>query len=122
MKILKKNILLIGKSLLLLLFISYFISISMFYHTHVVHGGMITHSHPFKHSEKKGPVNNHSHSTAEYILIQHFCETSITDSIFNIPIIPDQLNEFCILIITPYTHLFSANIISKESPRAPPVC
>jgi hypothetical protein len=93
----------------------------MFYHTHIVNGVSITHSHPFKLPEKKGPVNNHSHSTAEYILLQQFCETSITDSIFNTPLIPDQQFAFFVEFNSPYTFFFSTNIISKELSRAPPV-
>ena len=45
------------------LFISYMAGITLFTHSHVVNGGTIVHSHPFK---KDSP---HSHTTVEFQLI-----------------------------------------------------
>jgi hypothetical protein len=105
-----------------MLFISFSVSTTLFLHTYFVKGVFITHSHPFQLPDKNGPVNNHSHSTGEYILLQQFCETSVTDSIFNTPFIPDQLFAFCFEFNTTYTYFFSSQLTVKESPRAPPVC
>ena len=94
----------------------------MFYHTHVVNGTLVTHSHPYSNPDKKGPVENHSHSNSEYIFLQHICETLITDSIFKIPFVPDRLDSFCIDILSPYAYFVSSNVTIRKSPRAPPVC
>ncbi len=48
--------------LLLALFLSYHVSITMFVHTHIVDGVPIAHSHPFTSS-------NHSHSSSQIVVI-----------------------------------------------------
>jgi len=110
------------KLLLITLFFGYYSSITFFYHTHIIYGAPITHSHPFKLPDKKGPVNNHSHSTVEYILLHQNCDTSITDFILNTPLIPDQHLAFCFEFNSPYTYFFPSSLTTRESPRAPPVC
>jgi len=122
MKQLEKNILFIEKSLLLLLFTGYSVSTIMFYHTHLVNGIMVTHSHPYKLPDKKGPVKNHSHSNSEYIFLQHLCETLITDSIFNPPFIPDRPDAFCVDTILSYNFFLSSTYTTRKFPRSPPVC
>ena len=49
--------------LLLILFVSYYGSITLFYHAHRVNEQIIVHSHPFNNQE-------HSHSAAQYDLIK----------------------------------------------------
>ena len=121
MKKTKNNSLLLGKYLLLALCISHFVSISLFYHTHIVHWGTITHSHPFNNPITGEPVNSHSHSTEEYVLIQHLCVTSIADAVLNIPVIPCRTSGFELFFPAQYTRIFFPAIPSRESPRAPPV-
>lgn len=115
-----RNTSLPARLLLLVLFISYSASIMMFYHTHELHGVLITHSHPFKLPAKKGTGENHSHSPSQYYLLQHLCETSITDSILKFTVVPDLLYAFCSVIITPHSDPFSIDVKSTESMRAPP--
>lgn len=122
MKGLIKKISLLSRSMLLVLFISYSASIMMFYHTHVVQGFLITHSHPFKLPAKKGVVENHSHSSSQYILLQHLSETPITDSIIEFAAVPDLVYAFCSVIISPHPDPFYLNVTSTESLRGPPVC
>lgn len=51
-------------TLLLLLFVGFFVSISFFKHKHVIDGVLIVHSHPFSSTE------HHTHSTDTASLIQ----------------------------------------------------
>ena len=50
--------------LLLTLFVTYQVSITMFTHVHYVNGVMIAHSHPYK--------GTHSHTASNIIVIAHF--------------------------------------------------
>lgn len=50
--------------LLLTLFTTYVVSITMFAHIHYVNGVMVSHSHPYKGS--------HSHSGSNILIIAHF--------------------------------------------------
>ena len=111
-----------SRLLLLLLFISYSGSVMMFYHTHLVKGTLITHSHPYKVPEKNGPVESHSHSSSQYLLLQHLCNTSMTDSLIEFVVVPDMIFDFFNVIESPYSDPFSANVTLTESLRGPPVC
>ncbi|HPE39549.1 MAG TPA: hypothetical protein PLI77_00500 [Bacteroidales bacterium] len=71
MKNLIKNCKVAGSVVMLLLFISFYISNTMFYHTHLVNGSELSHSHPFKHQKSNNsPYESHSHSNSEYNYIQ----------------------------------------------------
>jgi hypothetical protein len=54
---------------LLILFLAYYGSITLFNHTHIVNGVTIAHSHPFSSENGETPVKHH-HTANEYILIQ----------------------------------------------------
>lgn len=58
------------KYLLLILFLGYFGSITLFSHTHQIEGAVKAHSHPYK-------TANHQHSSGEFAVIS-------TSPIFNI--------------------------------------
>lgn len=113
---------LIAKTLLLLLFLSYTVSINMFYHSHSINGTRITHSHFYKFWIEKGIRENHSHSPTEFILIRYVCETTMTDSLFEFIFVPYPIYNFCGLIISTYLESFSGYVKSSELSRAPPVC
>jgi hypothetical protein len=55
------------KYLLLVLFVEYYGSNTLFNHTHTVNGAIITHSHPFNPFKGKSP--NHHHTPNEFLLI-----------------------------------------------------
>ncbi len=55
--------------LLLLLFLGFYGSATLFPHSHIAGGVTIVHSHPYLPVKGKNPVN-HQHTTNEYILIQ----------------------------------------------------
>ena len=54
---------------LLLLFLGYYGSITLFTHTHIVNGVTIVHSHPYKSGTGKNPVT-HQHTANGFIHIQ----------------------------------------------------
>jgi hypothetical protein len=55
--------------ILLLLFISYYGSITLFWHSHRLGNTVIVHSHPFSNAQ-------HSHTAAQYDLIKVLTETA----------------------------------------------
>jgi len=52
----------------LILFIGYYGSITLFYHSHLILGDTIVHSHPYKSDSNGNPV--HSHTEKGYLTIQ----------------------------------------------------
>ena len=50
----------IGKWMLVILFLSYYISTTMFYHTHDFNWGTVTHSHPYLPSNSEAPSHTHT--------------------------------------------------------------
>jgi hypothetical protein len=62
---------------LLILFLWYYVSITLFTHTHTVNGVLIVHSHLYNPFSGNKPVN-HQHSANGFVLIQllsHFLTT-----------------------------------------------
>lgn len=117
-----KNISFIFRILLLVIFIGYSSSITMFYHTHVINGYKITHSHPFKSSQGKDkPVNKHSHTTSEYLTIHQLNIISSTDSFYSpqLPVPVAHPTELQVRFYSVFIHSYSA---SSAQLRAPPTC
>ncbi len=63
--------------LLLILFLGYYGSITLFSHSHIVNGVTIVHSHPFK-TNKGGETSNPPHTEKELLLIQLLSELITT--------------------------------------------
>ena len=68
------------KHFLLVLFIGYYLSISLFYHTHLIDGKEISHSHFYwSHKDSNGNPVKHSHSKKQLLtihVISHFVTTA----------------------------------------------
>lgn len=62
---------------LLLLFLGYYGSLTLFTHTHIVYGVTIVHSHPFKSGTEKNPFS-HQHTAKGIINIQLLSNFLIT--------------------------------------------
>lgn len=63
-----KNIL---KYFLTVLFITYYVSNTSFYHSHIVNGVTIVHSHFYRyHNNANASSVNHSHSPDEFVIIK----------------------------------------------------
>lgn len=121
MTYLKNKISVFFKFLLLILFVSYYSGITLFYHAHMVNGVIIVHSHPFLNSKNKQiPVQSHSHSSACYFLIEQLNQTNWEGSP-DIPQIPVPIivwyehkvdSSFPLIPLSPYAY---------AQLRAPPI-
>ncbi|MBN2787947.1 MAG: hypothetical protein JXQ69_06435 [Paludibacteraceae bacterium] len=58
------------KYLLLVLFLGYYSSITLFQHVHLVEGHYIVHSHFYKSESQNTPVKKHSHPISVLFIIQ----------------------------------------------------
>lgn len=119
MKYCNKKISVVFRFLLLILFIGYYSGITLFYHTHLVNGEIIVHSHPFSKT-KQSPFQSHAHSSAAYVQIQHLMQAD-WESSPDIPQIPEPviaLGEYTIGYTSPF---IPANSYSYAQLRAPPI-
>lgn len=83
--------------LLLILFLGYYGSITLFTHTHIVNGVIIVHSHPFSSGNQKNPIS-HQHTANSFTLIQflsHFFATALF-LLFSIEVYKEVLKK-CVL-------------------------
>ena len=107
------------KYFLLLLFLGYYGSITLFTHTHhFENGAIIVHSHPYKAGSDKNPVN-HQHSTNAFILIQFLSTFLTTLSFLSFAIA--ALNVISLFIVYHKADKFSNLVfIGSNGLRAPP--
>jgi len=75
----KRQLVNIGKFMLLALFISSYISATAFYHTHHFSWGTVTHSHPYLPSDDN--PSGHTHTQNEYLVI-----TLLSTIVLTIPV------------------------------------
>ncbi|HPR33554.1 MAG TPA: hypothetical protein PLK12_15750 [Prolixibacteraceae bacterium] len=72
--------------LLIILFTGYYGSNSFFFHTHVIEGKKVIHSHPFRQADKRlpkdSPETQHKHSQEELILIAFLNKVLLEDTGF----------------------------------------
>ena len=114
----KNQISVFFRFLLLILFIGYYSSITLFYHTHLVNGEIIVHSHPFSKT-KQGPFQSHSHSSAAYVLIQHLMLAN-WESSPDTPRVPEPVIVLCEYKIGYTSPFISSGSYSDTQLRAPP--
>lgn len=114
---LKKQVKKLPGYILLVLFLGYYGSITLFYHSHIVFGDTIVHSHPYKTNGQGLP--SHSHSEKGYITIQllSVIAVSFLFSYFSFKIIASLADENPQKIIqgTVIHRLYSLSFL-----RAPP--
>ena len=87
---------------------------TMCYHTHIVEGVKIVHSHPFSN-------NHHSHSTASYQIISLFAHTIIFAIIFDL--LAKIFRKTFIILTTKikcYHDTFNVSFISLRAPPQNP--
>jgi hypothetical protein len=106
---------------LIILFLGYYGSITLFYHVHIIDNQIFVHSHPYKNSNSdKSPVQSHSHSALMLHHIQELNESGWEDIIFSLNnLIHNNFNYSEILTSSQTEYLFHS--ISITSLRAPPV-
>ncbi len=116
MKFWRKNIM---KCLLLILFLGYWGSITLFPHAHILDGVTIVHSHPYNPFSKENPSGHH-HSKAEFVLISqlsHFLTTALSIVLYSI-----LVKILSVIFLTKrekdvYRYIF----ICSNGLRAPPI-
>lgn len=97
--------------LLLTLFVTYQVSITMFTHVHYVNGVMIAHSHPYK--------GTHSHTASNIIVIAHFAAFHSLEVDVHYDFTPERPILFTVEIPEEYTG-DGRNTSAGDSLRAPP--
>ncbi len=104
---------------LLILFLGYFACITLFYHSHIVFGETISHSHPYKTDKSGAPL--HSHNNKGYLTIHLLSCITLIITIFNFIPKPE---EHVLSKITPvsYAGLAVLPFYYVNSLRGPPVC
>lgn len=110
-----------SKYFLAILFIVYYVSITLFYHSHIINGVTVSHSHFYwTHTDSNGKPVNHSHSQDEYIFIKiitQFITTAVSGFIiFRMFLM--VLNQYQIPL---KEFVFSAYNRPGYSLRAPPL-
>lgn len=105
---------------LFFIFAGYYFSISAFYHSHLVDGVLITHSHPIFDFLKHGSgTESHSHSASSLQNIQQLSEISCDlDSVHAMP--SNSFGEEGELVTTLCSQPFSRTLPQKIQLRAPP--
>jgi hypothetical protein len=119
MNYLRNKIPVFWRFLLLILFMGYYSSITLFYHAHLVNGEIIVHSHPFSKT-KQGPFQPHSHSSAAYVLIQHLMQANWENGP-DFPQIPEPVIAPCENKISYTSPLIASDLYSIAQLRAPPI-
>lgn len=106
--------------LLLMLFLGYYGSITLFTHTHIANGVTIVHSHPFNHGTDKTPIK-HEHTANGFLLIQ--CLSNFLTTIF---VVAYSTLVFSTLLKNRILqkkedHLSNCILVSSNGLRAPPL-
>lgn len=105
---------------LLILFLGYYGSITLFTHTHILNGVTIVHSHPFNSGTEKNPIK-HQHTANGFLLIQflsHFL-TTVSFLTFSIGILKAVLRKY--ILQKNDENLFNRICICSNGLRAPPL-
>jgi hypothetical protein len=104
-------------ALMLAIFAAYFVSTNMFYHSHVVLGDTIVHSHPFKSDSNGKPI--HSHNDKGYLTIQYLSCLLLSVIIFTLIRDGISLNSSELVVKLKLNKVLSSSRL-VYSLRAPP--
>ncbi len=102
----------------LILFLSFFASTTFFYHTHIVNGDTVVHSHPYKKDKNGYPI--HQHSTKGYLLI-HIIRNFTSLAAVNVLLAVALLKLISIIFsdcTSSFTYLLSLHPNSLRGPPA----
>lgn len=112
----KQKLIKIAKLLLVVLFISYYSSITLFYHTHYFSWGQVTHSHPYLPFEDSN-TSHHSHTQGECQTIDMLSSVFIISLFFAILFFQSNLVTYIYSTVRRYV-LHTNNTATHL--RAPP--
>ena len=105
-----------GRWMLVILFLSYYISTTMFYHTHHFYWGTVTHSHPYFPFDKNS--TNHTHTPAQCLTINILSALLLTFFVASAIICRTDVVKKIIIRVHSYKSLFQ---VVFSPLRAPPV-
>jgi hypothetical protein len=118
----KKRLLFVLKIVLLLLYIGYYSSVTLFYHAHLVDGKIVCHSHPFRpESGKKGSGPSHTHTANALFSLQRLCDIGLDDPKLNTTLGEPSIS-CAVFEQDPLFFFWFCQHVSTLIPRAPPVC
>ena len=112
----KRTLVKTGTWILVVLFLSYYVSATMFYHTHYFNWGTVTHSHPYFPFDKDSA--NHTHTPAQCQVISFLTNLLLIFSIISVFICKTVIVQKIYLRVRSFTSCF--NIIFSPL-RAPPL-
>lgn len=108
------------KFCLLIFFITYYGSITLFYHSHLVNGHFIIHSHPFQNApEKSIPFGKHQHSSKAFIFFDQLNKINCEEASFISPL-PKAILICLEIIDSPYFLEFLLPSFHSLKIRGPP--
>lgn len=105
---------------LLILFLGYYGSITLFNHAHIVNGVTIVHSHPYKHGASDKSAN-HNHTSKQLVLINSLSDFSLTVLFFVLALIALRLITSIFAIRLRANIYFNPFCFFNYSLRAPPL-
>lgn len=104
---------------LLMLFVTYYVNATMFWHSHIINGVTIVHSHI--HGASHTSSSDGGHSANEITLIA-VCEAlQLTDDLGESPAVALILVLLCVFMAAEPSALADVSFL-RPSLRAPPVC
>jgi len=106
---------------LLLLFLGYYGSITLFTHTHYIENGVsIVHSHPFSSGTAKNLVN-HQHTATGYVLIQLLSAflTTVSFLVFSFEVYKTVSRKY--ILQKNDGNFFDLSFLCSNGLRAPPL-
>ena len=112
----KPSLVKFGKWMLIVLFIGYYASITMFYHTHYFSWGTVTHSHPYLPTNSEVPT--HTHSPSQCLAISFLTNLLLVATVFALFIYKATLVQKIYIRVQHYTSRFRNVFLPL---RAPPL-
>ncbi len=106
---------------MVLLFVSYYSSTNLFFHTHMVDGKYVVHSHFYQTKSDSSPVKKHRHPISTYATIAQLNKVIVEPLCFFAP----DLTEYALVTNTfliSETEIQSKTQLSLLPARAPPAC
>lgn len=105
--------------MLIVLFGWYFASVTVNFHTHLVNGVEVSHSHPYNDDNPHSPVKGHKHSTSCYYLSIYSGGSCLVNPVFKFdPLVIYQQSD---LPIEPESVIPEHFFGSGHGLRAPPL-
>jgi hypothetical protein len=100
----KPSLVKFGKWMLIVLFMGYYISITMFYHTHYFPWGTVTHSHPYMPTNSE--TSSHTHTQSQCLAISSLANLLLVVAVFAFFICKPDLVQKIYIRVRHYVSFF----------------